>query len=297
MSRHEIYYSREEIRKLSKRSDIWGYYLVAHCWGVIVTAMIVFATWPNPITFVFCVMIVGSRQLGMAILMHEAAHRTLFRSKTINDFVGHYLLALPFGGNLHSYRKYHLTHHRHTQQDDDPDLILSAPFPVTKASLSRKLFRDLSGQTALKQRVGQFIVAVKGDASAQRDIRGFVFSQILILGVCTAFGVWWLYFACYLLPLFTWFQAVLRVRNIAEHACVSREENPLTNARTTYANLIERALVAPYWVNFHVEHHAFMFVPCYRLKTAHKNLLAKGYGEKMTRETGYISILKLASAA
>ncbi len=46
-------------------------------------------------------------------------------------------------------------------------------------------------------------------------------------------------------------------------------DDPLRNTRTTYANPLMRLLVAPYWVNYHLEHHLFMFVPCWRLPQAH----------------------------
>ena len=34
------------------------------------------------------------------------------------------------------------------------------------------------------------------------------------------------------------------------------------------AGLIERALIAPYFVNYHLEHHLLVSCPCYRLKQA-----------------------------
>ena len=54
---------------------------------------------------------------------------------------------------LQAYRPYHLQHHRYVQQAEDPDLVLSAPFPISPASLRRKMWRDLSGQTFYKQRI------------------------------------------------------------------------------------------------------------------------------------------------
>src|SRR3712207_6904127 len=44
-----------------------------------------------------------------------------------------------------AYRRYHLAHHAHTQQAEDPDLVLSAPFPITRASYRRKFWRDITG--------------------------------------------------------------------------------------------------------------------------------------------------------
>jgi len=47
--------------------------LVAHGWGTIAAAITLVAIWPNPLSWLIAVMIVGNRQLGLAILMHEAA--------------------------------------------------------------------------------------------------------------------------------------------------------------------------------------------------------------------------------
>ena len=54
---------------------------------------------------------------------------------------------------------YHLQHHKFAQQAEDPDLGLSAPFPITRASLRRKIVRDLTGQTWFKQRFGDCLQA------------------------------------------------------------------------------------------------------------------------------------------
>ena len=76
-------------------------------------------------------MVIGTRQLGLAILMHDAAHGLLFDNRRLNEWVATWLCAAPVFTSLQLYRPYHLTHHRHTQQAEDPDLGLSAPFPIT----------------------------------------------------------------------------------------------------------------------------------------------------------------------
>ena len=80
-----------------------------------------------------------------------------------------------------------------------------------------------------------------------------------------ATGHWYLYFALWLLPFLTWQQAITRVRNIAEHAMVPDDNDDFRNARTTKANWLARMTLAPYWVNYHVEHHLMMWIPCYNL--------------------------------
>ena len=46
-------------------------------------------------------------------------------------------------------------------------------------------------------------------------------------------GYWWLYPVLWLLSLFTWYQLISRIRNIAEHAVVPDNDDPLRNTRTT----------------------------------------------------------------
>ncbi len=130
-----------------------------------------------------------------------------------------------------------------------------------------------------------------------RQRRFFIFNG-LVIAATSAVGLWWAWFALWLLPRATWFQLVTRLRNIAEHALVAKDEpDPLRHARTTHANLIERALIAPYYVNYHCEHHMFMHVPCYSLPRTQRLLKAKGVPPKMLTAPGYLSVLSAAAGA
>ncbi|MEX3013195.1 fatty acid desaturase [Acinetobacter baumannii] len=71
-------------------------------------------------------------QLCLAILMHDASHKSLFKNKKINDFVGDWLCARPIWNDLQKYRVHHVRHHAKTSTPDDPDLSLVAGFPVSK---------------------------------------------------------------------------------------------------------------------------------------------------------------------
>jgi fatty acid desaturase len=298
------YLNGGEVRAVRGKSNLAGALLVLHAWAVVFGAMALFAWWPNPLTFLAAWMVIGARQLGLAILMHDAAHGLLFASRRLNDWVGAWLCANPVGASLALYRPYHLTHHRRTQQADDPDLVLSAPFPITRRSLWRKTVRDLTGQTAYQRRGGQIARAMGPEtlplgarlANLLRNERGFFASNAVLWLMLAAAGYWWLYPLLWLLPLATWYQFITRVRNIAEHAVVPDDDDPLRNTRTTRAGFLERALVAPYWVNFHLEHHLFVFVPCWRLPAAQRTLLGKGYGPKMELRSGYLEVLRMASS-
>lgn len=301
-------FSADEWSHLTARSSWRGLWLVAHAWGVIVGALAVVTIWPNPVTWLLAVMIVGTRQLGLAILMHEAAHGGLTANQKLNEWIGQWLCAVPVGADLASYRAYHLKHHRFTQQPEDPDLSLSAPFPISKDSFYRKAIRDLTGQTFYKQRMPLLRALFDRTRKAETDssqsflspgadkmLRFLAVNAILfVLCWLAGAGVW--FWAVWVVAMATWLPLVTRIRNIAEHACTSTGPDPFSHARTTRANLIERALIAPYWVNFHAEHHLFMYLPCYRLPEAHRLLTDKGYISRVEVSPGYRDVLRLATA-
>jgi fatty acid desaturase len=107
-------------------------------------------------------------------------------------------------------------------------------------------------------------------------------------------GIW--YWGVWVVGMATWLSLVTRIRNIAEHACTSTGEDPFSHARTTLAGPIERLLIAPYWVNYHAEHHLFMYLPCYRPPKAHRLLAEKGRIELMVARPGYLEVMRLATS-
>ena len=293
-----------EISSLREKSDIRGISLLAHAWFVILASLIIFTIFPNVITFLLAVLVIAGRQLGLAILMHEGAHGLIVNNTKNNNQLSQWICAFPVWSDTYGYRHYHLAHHRHTQTADDPDLSLSKPFPVNKLSFVRKVLRDTFGITGLVQRYELIVKTLltkdtkKDDGKrisgfqSKNTLFGILISNIIIFISFSAVGQWWYYFAFWLLPLLTFLQLFLRIRNIAEHAGVKDNCNDFNNARTTYANILERTFVAPYYVNYHVEHHLLMFVPCYKLKEAHELLLKKGHKEEIEIKDGYISLLR-----
>jgi fatty acid desaturase len=295
------FFTTEEWAPLSHKSSWKGLALIAHAWAVILAAGAMALVWP--ITIPLAVMIIGARQLGLAILSHDAAHGALHPNLKVNDWVGENLTQ----GGLVQYRTYHLGHHKYAQQSEDPDLGLSAPFPITRVSLRRKIVRDLTGQTHWKMRWAPLFRRL-GEAKTARAklevLTKFVASRprffigaAVTIALTAPFGYWWAWFVLWWLPQATWYPLVTRLRNIAEHACVAKDEpDPLRHARTTHANILERIFLAPYWVNYHCEHHMFMHVPCYSLPATHRLLKQKGVADRMLTAPSYLDVLRMASS-
>jgi len=296
--------TEDQLANLRTRSLWRGAWMIAHAWGVILGAILLVAWWPNPLTFALAVLLVGSRQLGLAVLMHEGAHGCFAANQTLNMRLSQWLCAYPIFADTRAYRRYHLQHHARTQEEDDPDLVLSAPFPITRASYRRKFWRDITGQTGYAQRKAQFRLAL-GDPKLPLRGRAQLFCSklgrqlavnALLWGGLAAAGVWWAYPLLWLLPLLTWFMVITRIRNIAEHAMVGDAEDPLRNTRTTLANWLERAFLAPYFVNYHLEHHLFYYLPCYKLPALHRLLREGPHGARMQIAPGYRAVLRQATS-
>ena len=290
--------TREEIAPLLVQSDLRSWISIGVDWALVFAAFALVAAWPNPLTVVFALFVIGARQLGLAVLMHEAAHRTLLRDRRLNDWAGNWLCAYPVWSDIAPYRPYHLQHHAKTGTREDPDLGLVTPFPITRESLLRKVWRDLSGQTGWKFAKASFARTfrrARQNPAARRAAVGVAVTNLVLLAVLTAWGHPWLY----LLWVGAWLTTntlVTRIRSIAEHALTPDAPEPRGRTRTTIARAWERLLIAPNRVNFHLEHHLVMTVPHYRLPALHRLLRQRGVLDDACVERGYWRVLAHAAS-
>ncbi|MFP8874189.1 MAG: fatty acid desaturase family protein [Myxococcota bacterium] len=290
--------TRPEIESLLTMQDWRTAGSIATNWVIIFAAFACVELWTNPLTIILALFVIGTRQLGFAVLMHEASHRSLLSDRNWNDWVGNWLCAYPIWSDLQPYRPYHLKHHARTGSPEDPDIGLVKPFPITRSSFRRKVWRDLSGQTGFKfaeaawQRTfGQ----AASDPVARSAARGFVVTNLILLAILVAWGSP----ALYLLWAGAWLTThtlVTRIRSIAEHALTPDAQDPLGNTRTTVARWWERLLIAPNRVNYHLEHHLLMTVPHYALPRMHRLLQERGVLDRACVSRGYWQVLRNATS-
>jgi fatty acid desaturase len=242
---------REDIDQLLELNDLRSWCSIAVNWALVFASFAVVARWPNPVSILLALFVIGARQLGFAVMMHEASHRTLLRNRRLNDWVGNWLCAYPIWSDVHPYRPYHLRHHAKTGSPQDPDIGLVRPFPITGASLRRKVWRDLSGQTGRKFARGAWkrtFGSYRDDPTARRAAQGVAVTNLVLLAILASFGrpeLYLLWVAAWL----TTHTLVTRIRSIAEHALTPDLEDPLGNTRTTVVSWWERLLLAPNRVN------------------------------------------------
>lgn len=294
--------SIEQISELKKKKEWKNILSISSNWIQIVSALTLFYYFPHWSVFLFSLIVVGSRQFALTVLAHEGAHNLLFSNRKINDWCSQWFCAYPIFQDNRVYRPYHLKHHRFTETDEDPDLLLSAPFPITKLSFIRKIVRDLLGITGFRRYKGTIKSIFKSNDPQNKPgldklwykLNGFLITNVIILLLITLFFHWSLFFLLWWLPSFTYYSLIIRIRNIAEHA-VTEGDTAFNNTRTTKASFLIKFLIVPHNVNYHLEHHLFTRCPWYNLPQAHKMLLDAGYADKMCLEDSYKSVLKAAT--
>lgn len=309
------YLTLAERKKLMEKSDLKAALEILHTWAWIAFAMALVYFFPNILTVIIALFILGGKQLACAIIMHDASHYSLFTNKKLNEFVGNWLGGYAIMNDVERYRPYHQEHHLNTGSDDDPDLSLTKGYPTTVASMIRKIVRDLVGATGIKTQLALLaihfgilkytlakeIIRIKNDntplstrvKTVVKNLYGPVIFQVLFFSIFYLIGAPYLYLL-WVGALLTTFNFSLRVRSIAEHSVVEDSTNPKRNTRTTYANFFEKILFAPHNVNYHLEHHMMMGVPPYNLPKMHKLLIEKGFYNEGLLENGYFDIIKLA---
>ncbi len=307
-------FSPQEIEQLTRRSNAAGVFALLRNWGLSGVYFAALIHWPHPLTWLLVVTLLGGQQLCCAIMTHEAAHRSLFRQRWLNQYVVDWLCARPVWLDVGRYRAHHMRHHAHTGSDKDPDLTLVDMYPASSASMRRKLVRDVLGVTGLKRMLGLFLMdigamqyTVAGDViwrpatqrgprvyliNGLRNLGPMLLSNLALLAVLWWAGAAWAYLA-WVLAYVTSFSLFLRIRSLAEHACMPGGTNMFDNTRTTRAGWLARLCVAPLNVNFHREHHLMASVPYFRLPKVHRMLRERGYS---SAPPSYWDVMKIASA-
>lgn len=287
--------SEEEFQRVTTSDNSSAACIILFDWIMIAAIFYLTAVYPNPVTILVAIVLLGGRQLGLGVIVHETGHRTLFSSQKMNDFAGKWLSGYWVFSDKDAYMKGHLKHHQSAGTDRDPDLPNYRDYPVARTRLRRKITRDVTGQIGWRRikSIGRSILNINELSS---PVRQSVIRSLLLNGTLLAFlaalGHAWL-FGLWVIAFMTSHMLVSRIRQIAEHAAVPDlyDLDPRLNTRTIYISWLERLLIAPHHVSYHLEHHLMASVPIYRLQELHHILLKKGYYEGMEFPKGYLTLL------
>jgi len=237
-------------------------------------AVIAAAIWlSHPVAWVAAFLLMGRAYARFASLGHEAVHRTLFNNKSLNDWVGRWLMSYPMWVPFELYRRAHLDHHRDEMGPKEPDIPLYTNYPVTKASFRRKLLRDATGRTGWKLFVGLLKAARKRKPTAVR----ILVCQVPIIAAFTVIGRPELYFFLWWLPQQTVWRVINRLRAVAEHGGMMRSSDRRLTTHDVHQNHLAKFWMVPFNIGNHLAHHVDMGVNCWRLPEFHRELVGSGW--------------------
>jgi fatty acid desaturase len=138
------------VREMSVLRSAWSLMVLALEWaliGLAVTLVLAVGSWW---AWVVALLLVGSRQQALTVLLHDGAHKRHFERSWLNDVVTDLACGLPLGISVEKNRRLHLAHHRYLGTLKDPDFASHRDhpdfsFPMAKSKLARIFAKDLSG--------------------------------------------------------------------------------------------------------------------------------------------------------
>lgn len=242
------------------------------------TALLIWAAvaW-GPWAWLPVFILMGRAHAQFASLMHEAAHRLLFRDKRLNDWCGRWLIGYPAFTNTDAYRRVHMAHHREEFGPNEPDIALYANYPISEASFRRKMWRDATGRTGFRLLVDQ-LRGLRSDVPVVRNSQRKIWLvQIILLGASIASGYWWVYPLLWLAPFLTVWRVINRLRSIAEHGGLTASDDRRVATHSVAQHPIARFAMVPFNIGFHLAHHVDAGVPFRNLPHYHRSLVESGY--------------------
>lgn len=273
--REQYRLSKDELRDLCQLSVPTGLYAIGFQWIVIIGSIWIALAINDWWAFLLAVIVIGTRQHALAVLMHDASHYLIVRNKTLNDVIASIFLSFPILTSTSRYRTHHGLHHRHVNTELDPDDNNRQIF-ATRLDMFVTALKDVTGFNTMTTVgtlnhfgiTGPMVKPAGHPDGIGRLEKGlaWTFYGVILLAVIV-FGVWLEFLFFWVLPLATVLPPILRFRALAEHGGCE-DGSDLTMARTVTPGWLERVLLAPCNVHYHLEHHLYPGIPFYNLPKA-----------------------------
>lgn len=264
---------RARLRRIPDRRNA-GLVAIVFAYPVVVAWAAV--TVDHPLGWIAAFLLMGAYFQRALTLFHEAAHRLLFSNRTANDWVGERIIgALAFGDGSDAYRKAHANHHRDEFGPKEPDFLLYADYPISRASFRRKLLRDAVGISGWKNLKPVFVGLTRPGRRA-RALR-FLGAQLLVFVLYALSGHPWLYLFLWLLPWMTYWRVANRLRALAEHAGMTRSDDRRRTTHHIRQGFLARHVFLSQGIGFHLAHHVDSGIPMAHLPTLQQALEEDGY--------------------
>jgi fatty acid desaturase len=280
----EKFLSKQEIRNLYRIDRAAILRATVGTWALIAASLWVWSATGHWAVFGLAFFIIGTRQHALNNLVHEAAHFSISRNKTLNDWISDVLYAAPHLISTDGYRSKHKFHHSalgdpHLDTETKPRYVVKGwgfakhtvlAFIGYEAYLAARTYVPEPERTKGIQLKHAILVAITNSA---------------IFAYCWVVGAPFAYFFLWLLPLFTLTIYISMLRVLAEHQPVEYAQDGIVNrdlpmpqfTRTITAGMLERFIFGPLNFCYHREHHMIPGIPFANLPRLHRLLRERGF--------------------
>jgi fatty acid desaturase len=270
------------LKSLHERSDFLGWLqTLGHLGLLFLTGGLVFYGtnhWPIGVVLLM-VFLYGTVCAFYANAVHELVHRTVFKTKFLNGF---FLRIFAFLGwhNFEMFDASHMRHHRYTLHAPD-DLEVVLPYKIIlKQIVLNGIINHKGTYDLVKHQIriararfsGEWELKLFPEGSPERRAavnwaRTMLAGHGIILGISIYFHLWFL-------PVLTTFNG--SYGNWLAGLCNHTQHIGLQDDVPDFRLCCRTFTVNPFvqflcWhMNYHIEHHMYAAVPCYKLGQLHR---------------------------
>lgn len=295
MAVEEVYRKRfddDQLKRWSRLNPVLSILVIMIEWLLIFGAIWLYVLLDSQLLIPFIIFWVGSRMYAFYSLIHEGCHYLIHSNRKVNDWIANVFLAWPLFIDVKDMRFVHFLHHKHLQSESDPEMkhlqYEEFQFPIKRNKLILICIKDLSGYNFLKYK----IIHLKRLLDVFQMSPYRMIYYLSLITILTKFGVWHYVFLFWMIPYMTVYQLLNRIRLYTEHFNLEIK-NSSVNTRTLNIPIWQSFFLAPYGLGFHAEHHLYPYIPFYRLRKLHGQLMVdKKYESSVKLENNYSGLLK-----
>lgn len=245
-------------------------------YAAIVLIIALYAVFKTTALLILAIVVTGIFIYRLQIIGHDGLHYCVAENKKLNDFFTRYILLAPQFTPTSLNRFNHLNHHGKFATEADADWQYYKT--VDKDTKSKFYLWALSVigfgfvfKIAFKLLKGKQSTAAKETAAAQtakelpHDIFSILLAQLAIFLMFNFTLGWQYYFIIWLLAVFGVFVPLNTIRSFCEHSIAEPDHSKSNRLYTFNTNFFEAFILAPHNMNYHFEHHEYMYVPYYHL--------------------------------
>ncbi len=277
--------SRETLAAVNQRSDWQGaLQTFGHLGLIIVSGAAVWYSigrYPLPVVLLL-IFIYGTFNSLLPNANHELTHRTVFKTKLLNEIFLHLISAFAWWNPVFFWTS-HQEHHKYTlHPPDDLEVVLPIKLPLS-SFLKYVLINPWDFVLRIKQSIRWSLGRTEGEwenyifppsaVALRRELftwaRIHLALEVLVIAIAIYFRLWILLVLVTFAPFYGGW--LFYLCNNTQH--VGLQNNVPDFRLCTWSVTFNPVLSFLYWrMNYHLEHHMYAAVPCYNLKRLHDQI-------------------------